>query len=338
MKKKMNRGFALFLAALMATGMIPAQPVMAENAAEENGTQIEAVEVDEESRVIEATESEETDSVRPETYADDELVTVIVELSDAPVLDYYGVSTYAADADSDAGEAVSDFLTSDAADAIAEEITAQQDEMIQEISSEADVKEVVDQCASVTNAVAITVPYGDLAKIQKMDGVRRAYVEHVFDRPDEPVTKEAGEIAGYSYDMVGIQEAWGEGYTGKGMLVAVLDTGLDINWQAGQINEKDKTHVITSHEAFRDDSFKSADAKEELRYTSESIKKFLEDNTLNAEFRGGNQELTYDYNALYKNEKVPFAYDYADLDLNVQPGSSTHGTHVAGTVAGFMLQ
>ena len=336
MKKKMNRGFALFLAALMATGMIPAQPVMAENAAEENGTQIEAVEVDEESRVIEATESEETDSVRPETYADDELVTVIVELSDAPVLDYYGVSTYAADADSDAGEAVSDFLTSDAADAIAEEITAQQDEMIQEISSEADVKEVVDQWASVTNAVAITVPYGDLAKIQKMDGVRRAYVEHVFDRPDEPVTKEAGEIAGYSYDMVGIQEAWGEGYTGKGMLVAVLDTGLDINWQAGQINEKDKTHVITSHEAFRDDSFKSADAKEELRYTSESIKKFLEDNTLNAEFRGGNQELTYDYNALYKNEKVPFAYDYADLDLNVQPGSSTHGTHVAGTVAGYV--
>ena len=28
--------------------------------------------------------------------------------------------------------------------------------------------------------------------------------------------------------MVGVEEAWNKGYTGKGMLVAVLDSGLDI--------------------------------------------------------------------------------------------------------------
>ena len=32
--------------------------------------------------------------------------------------------------------------------------------------------------------------------------------------------------------MVGIDETWNEGYTGKGMLVAVLDTGLDIKTNA----------------------------------------------------------------------------------------------------------
>ncbi len=38
---------------------------------------------------------------------------------------------------------------------------------------------------------------------------------------------------------------------------------------------------------------------------------------------------------LYKNVKVPYAADYADGDLDVSPLSSNHGTHVAGTIAGF---
>ncbi|MCQ2399159.1 MAG: S8 family serine peptidase, partial [Clostridia bacterium] len=36
----------------------------------------------------------------------------------------------------------------------------------------------------------------------------------------------------------------------------------------------------------------------------------------------------------YVNEKVPFAYDYADHDPDVLPVNSEHGTHVAGIIAG----
>lgn len=35
--------------------------------------------------------------------------------------------------------------------------------------------------------------------------------------------------------------------------------------------------------------------------------------------------------AVYINDKIPYAYDYADVDTNVSGGDS-HGTHVAGIV------
>lgn len=331
--KNRNRVLSLLLSAIMMFSVIPVQPVSAKNAEEKNEIQIEAMELEGESRLSDmVAEAKTSDREEIQRYSEDELVTVIVEMDAAPVLDYFGASAYAVNADAEAGAAVSEFLVSEEAAEIAEEITEQQNEVLEQLTAEVSDAEVVDQWNSVTNAVAVKVPYGQLAKIQKLNGVRRAYVEHVFDRPEEPITTEAGEVAGYSYDMVGIQEVWGSGYTGKGMLVAILDTGLDMNWQA--YSEED--HLVTSHEAFREDSFKSADAKDELRYTYESVEQFLKDNTLNAEFRGGNEELTYDFNALYKNSKIPFAYDYADLDLNVQPGSSSHGTHVAGTVGGYV--
>lgn len=34
---------------------------------------------------------------------------------------------------------------------------------------------------------------------------------------------------------------------------------------------------------------------------------------------------------VYINDKIPYAYDYADVDTNVSGGES-HGTHVAGIV------
>ena len=268
---------------------------------------------------------------RPALYADDELVTVIVQLEDAPVMEYYGMSTYAAEAeagDATPGEAVSEFLNSADAVELSEELLAQQEDVVDRMDGDTE-PEVVGQWTSVINAVAVKVPYGQFSAIQAMEGVKRAYVERTFERPEEPVT-EAGEIASYSYDMIGIQEVWGAGYTGKGMLVAVVDTGLDLNWQAYA-----DPHIVSVHEAFTDNSFKSEDATSYLRYNSASLAAFLKDNTLNAEFRGGPTELTYDYNALYKNLKVPFAYDYADLDLNVLPSDSDHGTHVSGTIVGY---
>ena len=37
---------------------------------------------------------------------------------------------------------------------------------------------------------------------------------------------------------------------------------------------------------------------------------------------------------VYINEKIPFAYDYADKDPDVAPYDSDHGTHVAGIIGG----
>ena len=95
-----------------------------------------------------------------------------------------------------------------------------------------DVK-LVSQWTNLVNAVAVEVPYGKLAEIQAMSGVQNAYVRHVYDRPiDETGILSEEGAHGYSYDLVGLNGAWQKGITGQGMLVAVLDTGLDLQWSA----------------------------------------------------------------------------------------------------------
>lgn len=322
----MKRIVAMLLTVAMLVALFPA--VMAADS-ESSQTVLAAEEAPGVNRLDEiASRADGPQEVPSRTYAPDEMVTIIVELEDAPLMEDYDVSTMDLTRMS-AGEALSSYLSSDEVQAQSQALTRRQDAAaasIQKLSADA---KITARWTTLLNGMAVEVPYGKLAEIQTMPGVRRAYVEHVFERPEEPVT-EAGSIASYSYDMTGLQEVWNAGYTGKGMLVAVLDTGLDLNWVAYS-----DPHITSVHEAFTDNSFKSADAKDHLRFNADSLAAFLKANTLNAEFRGGSQEMTYTYNALYKNLKVPFAYDYADLDLNVQPATSDHGTHVSGTVTGY---
>ncbi len=200
--------------------------------------------------------------------------------------------------------------------------------------------EVVSRWTNLLNAMAIQIPYGQLETIRSMDGVKRAYVEHVYERPEEELSTDAiPGTYGCSYNMVGLGQVWEAGFTGKGMLVAVLDTGLDLNYTSwGNISDL-TTGVRRVHEAFTDDSFlhDPADSEEgwDLRYTGESLRLFLESTQLQSTTGADGDKITYSNNALYKNRKVPYACDYADGDINVQPAGSDHGTHVSGTVAGY---
>ena len=63
---------------------------------------------------------------------------------------------------------------------------------------------------------------------------------------------------------------------------------------------------------------------ETVKYTEEAI-----GNLLKGKLSCG----ITDASQVYVNAKVPFAYDYADQDNDVI-GDQSHGTHVAGTVAG----
>ncbi|MGN0351454.1 MAG: S8 family serine peptidase, partial [Roseburia sp.] len=342
--KKIKRYMAAFFAMMMAVTAIPVD-LQAENAASHggeaaetdvtttdiDGTQVEAVEVEGESFLDEMSTEESEEVVEP-LYKDEEMVTVIVELEEAPVMDYYDVSTYSArDDEATAGEAVSEFLASDDVKEASEELLAEQEEVISDIESVEEAFEVVSQWTTVTNAMAVRVPYGTLSEIKKMENVKRAYVEHTYDLPEpveNSVVVDGKARETYSYDMAGIGGAWADGYTGKGMLVAVLDSGIDIklDWNG---------NVVREHEAFTDDSFKSEITDSDLRYTSDSLAEFLEDNQLASTTGVDGNKIVYDNNALYKNRKVPYACDYADGDLNVLPTDSDHGTHVSGTIAGY---
>lgn len=108
------------------------------------------------------------------------------------------------------------------------------------------------------------------------------------------------------YDT-GIFDSSNSGYDGSGMVVAVLDTGLDYN-----------------HTAFSVDNFTS----QKLGMTYEDVAAVL-DKTKAKEQAGS---LSVD--DVYINEKVPFSYDYADNDSDVFSTHNNHGTHVSGVIVG----
>ena len=109
------------------------------------------------------------------------------------------------------------------------------------------------------------------------------------------------------YTETGIFYSGDSGYDGTGMVVAVLDTGLD-----------------SKHSAFSVENFTS----QKLGLTYNDVAAVLED-TLAYEQSGG-----LGVDDVYINEKVPFGYDYADNDPDPHSTHNNHGTHVSGVITG----
>lgn len=240
-----------------------------------------------------AVESEDTGSLfQPDSsqqvtaYAPDERVRIVIELEDAPLLDSHKVSQYAS---------VTDFLDSSAAQSTEHKLERARKAVKSQLATKLDDVEVRYEYTTVFNGLSVEADYADLETIQDLPGVKDAYVSQVYQLI-EPVyeTKLADSVPAIGGDI-----SQKTGYTGKGMVVAILDTGLD-----------------TSHEAFQN-------AVNAPKFTKQDIADKLASDSL----RVGNVNV----NSIYQSDKIPFAYDYYDNDTNVSGGNS-HGTHVAGIV------
>lgn len=240
-----------------------------------------------------AVESEDTGSLfQPDSsqqvtaYAPDERVRIVIELEDAPLLDSHKVSQYAS---------VTDFLDSNAAQSTECKLERARKAVKSQLATKLDDVEVRYEYTTVFNGLSVEADYADLETIQDLPGVKDAYVSQVYQLI-EPVneTKLADSVPAIGGDI-----SQQTGYTGKGMVVAILDTGLD-----------------TSHEAFQNDV-------NGAKYTINDIQAKILNNKLHA------GEISVD--SVYKSSKIPFAYDYSEPDTNVAGGNS-HGTHVAGIV------
>ena len=143
------------------------------------------------------------------------------------------------------------------------------------------------------NGFSCDVAYGDLDKIASIDGVDAVYIANSYAAP--VVEKSRQTRTAYSAGLTGVADAREEfGVDGSGIVIAVLDTGLN-----------------TTHEAFQD-----------------------ADGSCAATGRLTEADVTRTAAAgKYINAKVPFAYDYADKDNDVTDHQG-HGTHVSGIAAG----
>ena len=155
---------------------------------------------------------------------------------------------------------------------------------------------------SILNGVALQVKNTDVERIAKMSGVKDIILSEVYAEPKVEPTINVVDVYG-----TGIYDSSDVKYKGDGMLVAVLDTGLDYAHPAFQTMPKTE------------------------KITLKDVENVF--NRLDASVMGASKNTTAE--DVYYNAKVPFAYDYADKDSDVFAIASPHGVHVAGIIAGY---
>lgn len=218
-------------------------------------------------------------------YTADETVTFIVELEGSALLDTKPET-----------QSMGQYMASSAGVTAIARIDKEQSGVLSLVKKAVSGGFTVDYTYQVVmNGFAVTGPYSMKAELEAIDGVKSVTVAQTYQY-EEPV-------AGYtavqtSGSMMDSDSANAAGYTGKGTVTAILDTGLDLE-----------------HEAFANDP--------------EAPALDLED--ISAAVASGNLNAAVSAEQLYKSAKIPFAYDYTSADADVNDPIS-HGTHVAGTV------
>ncbi|MGN1043174.1 MAG: S8 family serine peptidase [Christensenellales bacterium] len=212
---------------------------------------------------------------------------VIVELDGDALYDEFKSSAYAD---------FSAYCKTDEADKVRNTLVLGQNEFLSLLDENGIDYEFKYSYTTLTNGVAVKVNSGAYNLISGMTGVKRVYFSESYATPSVATVNNANVYTTGIYDSSDLS------YQGEGMVVAVLDTGLDY-----------------AHEAFAHMPTNPAWSKEDVASKMASSLRF-------------NAKATAD--EVYYNAKVPYAYDYADDDPDVYPSYSTHGTHVAGIVGG----
>ncbi|MGG2024483.1 S8 family serine peptidase [Gottfriedia sp. S16(2024)] len=138
------------------------------------------------------------------------------------------------------------------------------------------------------NGFSVETEYQNLNEIKKTPGVTSVHIARTFH-----------ETMAASKELVQAQKVWSQyGYQGEGLLVAIIDSGIDYTHKDMSITEKGKQ-------------------KEKL--TKSGIQSKLDATAVGD---------------IWYTDKVPTGYDWADHDTDVIPrgDGSPHGTHVSGIV------
>ena len=227
-----------------------------------------------------------------EVYADDDQVKVIIVMEEESVME------------TDVNAVVND-ETLEQVQAL-EETQADVVAAIEETVLEGESLDVGYNYTWLLNAVSAEVPYGMISDIKAVDGVKDVLLQrvyHVCENTAQPLTNNDGA-------MIGREETWANGYSGEGLVIAVIDTGLDISHQ----------------------NFQALDEDVEIALTADDIRADLASKPLNATARYEGLSLE----DVYVNSKVVFGFNYCDDNTNFTHSGDTqgdHGTHVAGIAA-----
>ena len=225
--------------------------------------------------------------------AADEAVNLIVKLEGAPALAYYPAGD---------GRAAS----------FSAGLRAKQEAVFRAVAegpAKGRPAELLYCYTQVFNGFAMRGEYGMIKGIKALPGVADCYVSPKFALPEKVGAEGETERLASSVGFINADDMWAMGYSGQGMTIAVVDTG-----------------ILTSHPAFAADP-------EQPHFDAASLDAVLAQNELCAEQRYSGTLTGAD---LFNSSKIPFTFNYyaGNTDVSHSYASNDHGTHVSSIAAG----
>lgn len=248
------------------------------------------------------------------TYKDEDIVRVSIFLEDDATIDKYSTDGIA---------------ENDQAMDYREKLAKRQDEIVKKI--EAVLGEELDvqwNLTLVANVISANIRYGKIKEIAQVEGVKKVVLETQYTVPESVDMTVADPAMTGSSGMTGSSAAWQAGYTGAGMRIAIIDTGLDTTHQS--FANAPYLYALQQNAIAAGKSYEEYVASLDLLDKEELAGKLDKLHVM-----AKNKATTADNT--YYSEKIPFAFNYVDNLYDYvshrEDDASDHGSHVAGIAA-----
>lgn len=242
-------------------------------------------------------------------YRDSDEITAIVTLPSNSLVETFNEGAY------ESYNSVAQYASSSAGKVEAQAIVKKQNGLISELKSKGLIYSVEHNYKTVANAIAVTMPYGNMEAVKAVAGVESVVLCDTYNRPQSVSVDDVNSIVNNVdvYEDTGIfnsgaidKDGDGKGdYDGNGTAVAILDSGFDCSHTVFQNSNVTKPVFTEANLAQVIDKTNAAETTPGLAVSD-----------------------------VYYSKKIPYMYDYADKDSDVFPYDSEHGTHVAGIIGG----
>ena len=236
----------------------------------------------------------------PSTVKNTDVISIIIDTELPSIMDAYNTG--------DKTMSMLEYATSDSVSELKNKISAEKDSLTKLLKDKGIKFKTGADYNTIISGFEILITACDFDAVCDAIGTKATVmVGEVYEPADSKLVENDVNF----YENTGIFDSSKFKYQGEGMVIAVLDTGLDY-----------------THTAFLDSNF-TAD-RNKLGLTKQMVAALLANSDTRAEYYMGS--VTAD--DLYVSDKVPFAFDYADGDSDVYSLHNNHGTHVSGVIAG----